>query len=493
MNELTAYAEGEGVGSGGFAEVLEAIHLATRQRVALKKSRTPADCIARTKREIEVQRLLLHGNVMPITDWATDGSWFVMPLAVGDLAKMNERRKVEGSGLLRLVEDVCAGLAAAHRRGLVHRDLTPANILWLTDRWVVADWGFVKLPPDQSRTKLTRTGVGTACFTAPEVYKDGNAATPASDIYSVGRIAEWLIVQEPPEPGRVTQLPEENPWAVFVRETTREDPAERPQTIEQAMTHLTKVYERFASIAPTLPESTLPEVDVEAAATSSLRTMLQNPGRRIDLEVFMDRETERAFEQQTPTRFSVQVQDEGRALETRLNSYVETCGPLLKLLRDGCAYGEPTQAKLWTKVIRRIGHPQGEWGGMTQMLNLRQFPALLLMYTGGLAAFAREEWGNLRAVVQAPRLNKTVEDDEQPAGIRLVAGSVLEHRLAQTMPGRGNRYTPFHDWIFEHLREPLRPIIRADSDYERTFDRFEHLLSMALLPVECSLQQTGIG
>lgn len=188
MNNLTNYVEDGAVGSGGFADVVRAVNIVTKEIVALKKSRPAADCLERMRREIEVQRWLVHGNVMQILDWSEDGSWFVMPIASGNLGEMHELEPVTGAALLRLVEDVGAALAAAHRRGLVHRDLTPGNILWLRDRWVVADWGFVKVSDGQQRMKLTRTGVGTECFTAPEVYRDGSTATPGADVYGLGRI-----------------------------------------------------------------------------------------------------------------------------------------------------------------------------------------------------------------------------------------------------------------------------------------------------------------
>jgi len=192
MQDLNSYVQQERIGTGGYGDVYRAVRIIGGDVVALKKSRSDAECIARTKREIEVQRRLLHANVMPVLDWADDGSWFVMPVAKGDTGLVHSLTPLRGAELLRYIEDVAAALSAAHRRDLVHRDVKPANILWLNDRWVVADWGFVRLPSGEVQTKLTRTGVGSESFTAPEVYRDGSAATRACDVYSLARVVGSL-------------------------------------------------------------------------------------------------------------------------------------------------------------------------------------------------------------------------------------------------------------------------------------------------------------
>lgn len=480
MHDLTAYTEREPLGSGGFADVVQALNMVNMEVVALKKSRPAPDCVARTKREIELQRRLLHGNVMPILDWATDGSWFVMPVARGDLAAVHELEPVKNAGLLRLVEDVGAALAAAHRRGFVHRDLSPGNILWLRDRWVVADWGFVKLPPGQARTKLTRTGVGTECFTPPEVYKDGNVATPACDIYSLGRVVGWLLLGAVLEPGRPVPLDPASPWARFVMETTRDDPAERPQSIDAAVKFLEPVFDTLSESIPDLPTTPSLDIDVKAAAVDAFKVLLQDPTRRIQLEELLDRETEAAFLRLSPEAFSVQVLDQGAPLDARLRRYVDSCNPLTDLVINGCAYGSEAQAPLLTTAIRRIGHPSGEWNGITAMLSLRQFPTTLLMYAGGVAAVGREQWANLAAVTTAPRLARRSDDEEGPAVVRAAAAMVMSQEHAQTLPGLDRHHTPASDWLFAVLREPLRRFYRLDQDFELAFDRFEYIVAMVV-------------
>ncbi len=115
-----------------------------------------------------------------------DCCWIVTDLADGSLADSS----LAGDGplpverLLSSASDAAAGLAAAHRMDVVHGDVTPANVLWMGDRAVVADFGMsaLQLGPDPSGTAALGATPGWA---APERL-EGGAPTPASDVYGWG-------------------------------------------------------------------------------------------------------------------------------------------------------------------------------------------------------------------------------------------------------------------------------------------------------------------
>jgi serine/threonine-protein kinase len=123
---------------------------------------------------------------MPILDAADDRSWFVMPLALGNLedlwskATLGNDAEVVAAGIL---DAVTQGLEPAHELGYVRRDISPRNVLALPDsinpsgrRWVVADWGIVKRPAGDTTHRYTRTGegLGTAGFASPETWQDAH-------------------------------------------------------------------------------------------------------------------------------------------------------------------------------------------------------------------------------------------------------------------------------------------------------------------------------
>jgi serine/threonine protein kinase len=228
------YALGPRYKEGGFAKVYyKATRRADGLTVALKKPKTGRQAAERLRREIDVQIDLPHPNIMPILDADPDRRWFVMPSAEGNLEDL--RAKVDEEEFATLLLEAADALAVAHGKEHVHRDLTPPNILALPGdgggrKWVIADWGLVTRPYATDSVPLTRAGtpLGTDGYAAPEVM-DGHSATPAADVYSLGRIAAWYLTGRRPAPN-VPLLPDDDKirWRTLVRDCTDPDPTRRP-------------------------------------------------------------------------------------------------------------------------------------------------------------------------------------------------------------------------------------------------------------------------
>lgn len=236
------------LGHGGFAEVFAATHRDGGSEVALKRAKNVPDAAARLRREIEVQSRLVHPNIMPILDFDPDFTWFVMPRAEGNLEKL--RTHLDDEDLATLLLSVLDALEVAHDADLIHRDIAPGNILALPARqtgrrWVVADWGMVHRPPSTSIPPLTRAGqgMGTDGFAAPEVWTDATAATPAADVYSVGRVVAWFLTGTWPMPNQ-NLLPDGKyqHWRGFVRASTEPNVADRIKTIPALRARFGRVF-----------------------------------------------------------------------------------------------------------------------------------------------------------------------------------------------------------------------------------------------------------
>jgi hypothetical protein len=120
------------IGRGGYAEVFRARHKKSGVVVAFKRALdNDEDSAARLRREIEEQSKLVHPHVMPILDHSKTFGWFTMPCAMGDLEKL--RPELDDAMLVEMLDQAAQGLAAAHALGLVHRDVTPRNILALAE------------------------------------------------------------------------------------------------------------------------------------------------------------------------------------------------------------------------------------------------------------------------------------------------------------------------------------------------------------------------
>jgi serine/threonine protein kinase len=244
-------------GRGGYAEVFRA---AARDDpgnvVAFKRPHDFDEARERMAREIRVQRGLDHPNIMPILDADEDGTWFVMPLAEGNLEDLWESGRL-GTDAEPVVDAVLrsigAGLEHAHLHGAIHRDVSPRNILAFDDgdeerRWVLADWGMVKRPPGETTNRLTMSGVGagTRGFAAPETWIDGHVADERADVYSLGRVAAWLLTGTRPIPN--VPLRPDGPMRGFIVECTQHEPDRRIQS-------MTALVERLEILLAPAPES----------------------------------------------------------------------------------------------------------------------------------------------------------------------------------------------------------------------------------------------
>jgi predicted Ser/Thr protein kinase len=181
------------VGKGGMGEVYRADDLILGQSVALKFLPEAAadneELLARFRNEVRMARRVSHANVCRVYDVGeAEGQTFLsMEYVDGeDLASLLRRiGRVPPDKALEIARQLCAGLAAAHREGVLHRDLKPANIM-LDGRGhaVITDFGLAALG-DQIGSPEVRSG--TPAYMAPEQLA-GREVTGKSDLYALGLV-----------------------------------------------------------------------------------------------------------------------------------------------------------------------------------------------------------------------------------------------------------------------------------------------------------------
>ena len=195
------------IGRGGMGEVYRAHQLALDRPVALKLI---ASDLARDERfaqrfrqEALIAARIDHPNVLPVHEAGqADGRLYLsMRLVDGvDLAHALEEGPLDPDRAVRVVTQVAAALDAAHARGLVHRDVKPANIL-LEDRDGVehaylTDFGLAKAVDASGPTKTGHV-VGTVNYLAPEQITAGRSDA-RSDVYSLGCVLYQCLTGAPP-------------------------------------------------------------------------------------------------------------------------------------------------------------------------------------------------------------------------------------------------------------------------------------------------------
>ncbi len=179
--------------SGGMGVVFRAQEVALGRIVAVKVLRpelATAERVERFGREAKLLASLRHPNVVPIYHAGErDGlPYYTMPLFEGATL---ETRAVAGplpvAEVVGIGRDILAALAVVHKRGIIHRDVKPANIFLVDGGALLGDFGIARL--ENAPDKLTSTGalLGTPAYMAPEQVV-GAPATVRSDLYSLGAI-----------------------------------------------------------------------------------------------------------------------------------------------------------------------------------------------------------------------------------------------------------------------------------------------------------------
>lgn len=206
MQKIGAYEIIEKIGAGGMSTVYRGRQVSLNRPVAIKILSDGmierADLLERFDRESMIIASLNHPNIIQVIDRGVTPEnlpYFVMAYVEGtDLDQAMKQGLLDTNRKLSVMIQVCKALAYAHRNGIVHRDVKPANILMDGDGHVlVLDFGIAKfftedeaLQPEATRSNIV---MGTLAYMSPEQQISTAKVTAASDIYSVGVILYELF------------------------------------------------------------------------------------------------------------------------------------------------------------------------------------------------------------------------------------------------------------------------------------------------------------
>lgn len=209
------------IAAGGMGEVYEAEDLALKENLAIKTIRPEVllqnNALARFKREVQLARRVTHPNICRVFDliWhkRTEGEvenvivFVSMELLQGETLSERIRRagRFSAEEALPLINQIASGLEAAHRAGVVHRDLKPGNVILVPDtegnqiRCVITDFGLALRSGVDGNKGLdlsaTHGVFGTPAYMAPEQI-EGKEVTKLADIYALGLIIYEMVTGE---------------------------------------------------------------------------------------------------------------------------------------------------------------------------------------------------------------------------------------------------------------------------------------------------------
>ena len=230
------YVLGPVLGWGGSARVHQAHDERLGRDVALKLVHIDdAEALARLRREAAVAARVASEHVIEVLDTGTDPEPFVVLQLVRGRSLtevVREHGPLPPGALADLARGLLTGSAAIHAAGIVHRDISPGNVLIADDGHVrITDFGLARGAEDPT---ITDTGLvmGTASFVAPE-RRHGQDATPASDLYEIGATLFYAATgRAPSKDGR---LPDGLPIRPLLEALLRPDPAARPDSADVAL------------------------------------------------------------------------------------------------------------------------------------------------------------------------------------------------------------------------------------------------------------------
>jgi tRNA A-37 threonylcarbamoyl transferase component Bud32 len=209
-DEFAGYRLVSLIGHGGMSIVYRAEHIGLERTVALKllspQVSEDEDFRERFQRESKVAAALEHPNIIPIYEAGEENGVLYIAMRYVEGADLKSRLKqggpLEEHQVVVLISQVAAALEAAHDKGLVHRDVKPANILIAagagvegSDHAYLSDFGVVK---NTSAAGFTKTGlfVGTADYASPEQI-EGKPLDARADIYSLGCVTYEALTATP--------------------------------------------------------------------------------------------------------------------------------------------------------------------------------------------------------------------------------------------------------------------------------------------------------
>jgi serine/threonine-protein kinase len=245
------------IGQGGMAVVYSGIDTVLRRRVAVKVLReqlaADADFVQRFYTEAQHAAKLSHPNIVNIYDVGREGENYFIVMELVDGATLGEMIEKDGAlpepVAIDFAAQICSGLAYAHRQGLLHRDVKPANILITKDDVVkLSDFGIARAVTTQTMT-MTAPGLvmGSVYYLSPE-QAQGHELRETSDLYSLGVVLYQMLTGKLPYTGEspvtvalkhvsspipaldAEDVPISPALAAIVRKLLQKDPSDRFQS-----------------------------------------------------------------------------------------------------------------------------------------------------------------------------------------------------------------------------------------------------------------------
>ena len=216
IESLGKYEIKRPLGRGAMGTVYEGWDPIIARRVAIKTVKLPEnaddpeteEALARFRREAQAAGRLIHPNIVGVFDYGetNDLAYIVMEFVDGPPLKnlLDKQERFALADIVKVMDDLLAGLQFSHERGVVHRDIKPANVMLTSaGQAKIADFGIARI--ESSSMTQAGTLLGTPAYMSPEQFM-GQVVDARSDIYSSGVLLYQLLTGERPFEGGLSAI-----------------------------------------------------------------------------------------------------------------------------------------------------------------------------------------------------------------------------------------------------------------------------------------------
>lgn len=430
------------IARGGMATVYLAVDRRLDRDVALKvmhphlaEGGAGADFVARFRREARAAARLTHAGLVGVYDQGLDGETSYLTMEYVDGVNLRRHLAERGSltvgEALRVAEQVLDALAAAHRAGLVHRDVKPENVLMAADgRIKVADFGLARAVTEVTST-TTGTVFGTVAYLAPELVVKGTSDA-RTDVYAAGVLLYEMLTGAQPFTGETpiqiafqhvnSDVPAPSDVASWIPVEVDElvgalaarEPDDRPADAAAALALLRRTrtalddatLDRRVDVPPAiaLPQATDPESDDDADGAGAGAT----PGGTARTGATPRGATSTDEDDESPAGATTRIEAPGRTVALPIGAITPGGAPPSA---DGTTPARRSRRRWWwlaAAVLLVAGLGGGTWwyfadgpGAFTQVptvTSLTQDEAVAALRTAGLQADPVEAFDDDAAV-----------------------------------------------------------------------------------------------
>jgi hypothetical protein len=212
-------------------------------------------------------------------------------------------------------------------------------------------------------------------------------------------------------------------------------------------------------------------------AVANLKRYMAEDRHKILLHDLVAEETERVYERISgigvPARGAV---PDAENIPLRASYYEATVDSLLQLVIHGCYWGEKRHEAIWTRAIERLANVDSGGETYDDWTEMRRYPAMLLMYGGGLAALVSLRHETLMGLLT--RVHVMEDGKERPVAVKLSFTEVMRPHVGKDLPGMANKQTPVSNHVRDFLLPKVRDLIPREDHYDRLFDRLEYLIAL---------------